>query len=129
MILKLTWLYITDNSIINWISVIHLYYGFKRNYSKSNFYVKGTIKKLKNIFMFYKGFSIKKIVKGKIIKLIILRTVYNIIKTNLLVYKFKINTSLRIYKNKIIKSKFIFGFIIGNKFCIKKHLLLFKLVL
>lgn len=83
MILRKTWLKVSDSSQAKWLSVFSLYGGSFRRSSNSSLVVKGSIRVVRSFFCYYKGFSKKQIIKGKITKSLITSQAYAYNKSNL----------------------------------------------
>lgn len=77
MIQKLTWLKLSDSSQAQWVNVFHLYSGFSRKVTSVGFFIKGSVRIIQPPFQIYKGFNLKFINKGKIVKVLITRQRYN----------------------------------------------------
>lgn len=128
MILKQSWLNLTDSSSILWTKIFHLYSGFYRKITSIGYFVKGSVRVLKPQLFFYKGFTKKKIKKGFIRRSLIIRVVYKKLRIFLPFFTFKTNSSILIKKKNIILSKYLLGpanFFLKNK----KIITLFKYVI
>ena len=98
MIQKQTWVYATDNSLAQWIKVFHLYSGFRRQFSSISFYIKGSIRIIKPFIIYYKGFQVKKLKQGMIVRGLISRQVYICLYKTTVFHITKKNTILLIKK-------------------------------
>lgn len=76
MVLRKTWIKLADSSLAKWVSVFHLYGGFKRFSSSVGLYVKGSVRIVQPPIETYKGFVIRPILKGRVSKVILVRQVY-----------------------------------------------------
>ncbi len=116
MILKQTVLLTSDKSGLNLIKTFHLYGGFMRRWSKIGFFVKGSAKiainkKYKNMNIKRK---IKKIRKGQIARVIITRQNYRMFRFDSSCLYTYDNSCITFKKQKILRSKYIFGPIFRN---------------
>nr|QTT61026.1 ribosomal protein L14 [Euplotes aediculatus] len=128
MIQRQTWVYVTDNSLAQWVKVFHLYGGFKRRFTTINFYIKGSIRLVKPFIIYYKGFQVKKMQQGMIVRGLITRQVYTCLYKTSILYKTKLNTIVLIKKKNLFLSQYLFGpttYKIRNK----RLLLLFQYIL
>jgi ribosomal protein L14 len=128
MLLKESWVYISDNTNVRWVKIFHLYKGFNRKKTKPGFFVKGSSRIVEPPRLEYKGFKYKYSLKGDIVKLWLVRALFissNLDTSNI---KFNQNSGIVISKKQNIKSKFINGPCSSNiKF--KKLHTVFKLVI
>lgn len=127
MIQKLTILLTTDKSGLNLIKTFHLYSGFNRHWTSIGRFVKGSAKvavnkKFKNMDIFRK---IKKVRKGQIIRALITRQCYKMVRPDISNLKVKDNTCIALRKRKLLRSKYIFGPIFLN-FKRKRFFYLYK---
>lgn len=98
MIFKKTWLFVSDNTNITWISSFHLYKGFFRKSSNIGNFFKASAKIVEPPLIVYKGFKIKFNKKGDICRSLILRTKFKIKKNSNNFINFKSNDSIIIKK-------------------------------
>ena len=129
MIFRKTWLKVSDSSQAKWLSVFSLYGGSFRRSSKSSLIVKGSIRIVQPFFCYYKGFSKKQIVKGKVSKSLITAQTYAYINSNLrFTLRSSVNASILIKKKLNVQAKHALGpaFISNSK---KKFNVIFKTVL
>lgn len=127
MIQKLTILLTTDKSGLNLIKTFHLYSGFHRHWTSIGRFIKGSAKiavnkKFKNMDIFRK---IKKVRKGQIIRALITRQSYKMVRPDISNLKVKDNTCIALRKRKLLRSKYIFGPIFLN-FKRKRFFYLYK---
>ena len=113
MIQRQTWVYVTDNSLAQWVKVFHLYGGFKRRFTTINFYIKGSIRLVKPFIIYYKGFQVKKMQQGMIVRGLITRQVYTCLYKTSISYKTKLNTIV------LIKKKIFFY---RNTYLVQQHI-------
>ena len=109
MILKLTWLSISDNTNVKWLQVFHLYKGFHRKKTGLGFFIKGSARIVEPPRLEYKGFKFKFNKKGDICRSIIIRTKFPATRLDGSVLYFKFNNALLIRKKQDLKSKYVFG--------------------
>lgn len=109
MVFKESWLKVTDNSGVLWLNVFQLYKGGLRKKTEEGFFIKGSAKIVLPPIKTYKGFKLKIIKKGAILRALILRTKYNWVKNDSSIYVSFDNSSALITKKKIFKSNYIFG--------------------
>lgn len=109
MVNKQTWLRVSDSSQAKWISVFHLYGGFYRRFSKSGLCVKGSVKIIQPFYDYYKGFTVKQIVKGRVSKVLITSQTYNYNMTPLFTARTHSNLSILLKKKFNFKSQHIIG--------------------
>jgi len=108
MIQRLTWLNLTDSSAVLWIKAFQLYGGFFRRTTQTGFFLKGAVRIIKPQLGFYKGFNIKKIKKGAVRRVLVVRTAYK--KTLFpLTFVFSKNSATLIKKKNLFLSKHILG--------------------
>lgn len=86
-----------------------MYGGFQRKHSSIGFYVKGSVRIIKPIFDYYKGFQIKRINKGRVARAVVLRQTYNFTKKDNLAGNFRLNSSILIKKKSTLSSKYLMG--------------------
>lgn len=110
MIQRQTWVYVSDNSLAQWVKVFHIYGGFRRQYSTLSCYVKGSIRIVKPFIVYYKGFQVKKMQKGMIVRGLITRQAYNCLYLTSIHYRTRSNTIVLIKKKNIFLSPYLFGF-------------------
>lgn len=91
MIQKKTWLKLSDSSQAQWLNVFHLYGGFSRKSTSAGFFTKGSVRIIQPIMDPYKGFTIKRINKGKVCMALISKHKYS--------YKHKTGFGLRSLTN------------------------------
>ena len=114
MLLKESWLFITDNTNVRWIKIFHLYKGFNRKKTKIGFFVKGSARIVEPPRIEYKGFKYKYNIKGDICRSLIVRS------NRLEHYKdgnsiyLEGNAGFLIKKKLDVKSKFLNGPITRN---------------
>lgn len=128
MILKKSWLSISDNTNVNWIQVFHLYKGFHRKKTGLGFFVKGSARVVEPPRVEYKGFKFKFNKKGDICRSIIVRTKFPTRRIDGSVVYFKTNNAVLIKKKQDLKSKYLFGPISSN-LRRKKFKTIFKTIL
>jgi ribosomal protein L14 len=104
-----TWVYATDNSLAQWIKVFHLYGGFRRQFTSISFYIKGSIRLIKPFVIYYKGFQVKRLKQGMIVRGLVSRQVYFCFYKTLFYNQTKTNTILLIKKKNIFLSQYLFG--------------------
>jgi len=109
LILKESWVYISDNTNIRWIKVFHLYKGFNRRFSKPGLFVKSSSRVVEPPRLEYKGFKYKYNVKGDIVRSWLVRSVFTIINGDKSTLLLPTNTSVIITKKQNLKSKFLNG--------------------
>jgi len=109
MILKNTWLNISDNTNVNWLQVFHLYKGFNRRKTGLGFFIKGSARIVEPPRIEYKGFKFKFNKKGDICRSIIVRVKYPTKRLDGSVLYFKNNNAVLIKKKQDLKSKYLFG--------------------
>jgi len=79
LILKQTWVKLTDNTSVRWVKVFQLYGGFSRQYSKIAFYIKGSSRIVTPPMLNYKGYTTKIYKKGSILKTLVTHQKYPIV--------------------------------------------------
>lgn len=125
MIFKKTWLYVADNTNVDWIQTFHLYGGFFRKVSKVGLFLKSSARVVEPPRIEYKGFKFKFNKKGDICRGIIIRSKFNLIKNDTSVINFKKNNVILIKKKQELKSKYLYG-PVSKHIKRKKFILLFK---
>jgi len=63
---KKTWIKLSDSSQAQWLSVFHLYGGFCRKKTSAGYFTKGSVRIIQPMADPYKGFTVKRINKGKV---------------------------------------------------------------
>jgi large subunit ribosomal protein L14 len=114
MILRKTWLSISDNTNVNWLQVFHLYRGFFRKKSSVGFFIKGSARVVEPPRLEYKGFKFKFNKKGDICRSLLVRTVKTHYKFDGLTVYFNQNNGVLIRKKQDLKSKYLFGPTVTN---------------
>lgn len=76
MIQRLTWLKVADSSQAQWLKTFHLYGGFSRSVSAVGNLIRGSVRVIQAIPDPYKGFTVRRINKGRILTGIIIRQAY-----------------------------------------------------
>lgn len=76
MVQRLTWVKLTDSSQAQWLKTFHLYRGFNRKCSSTGDFIKGSVRIIQAIPDPYKGFTVKRINKGKVTQAVIVRQTY-----------------------------------------------------
>lgn len=109
MLLKESWVFVSDNTNISWIKIFHLYKGFNRNFTKPGLFVKGSARVVEPPRIEYKGFKYKYSVKGDIVRGWIIRSVFHLRSYDESIISFSSNTNVLINKKQSIKSKFLNG--------------------
>lgn len=66
MLLKESWLYVSDNTNVCWVKIFHLYKGFNRKKTRTGLFIKGSARVVEPPRLEYKGFKYKYTVKGDI---------------------------------------------------------------
>lgn len=109
MLLKESWLYITDNTNVRWIKVFHLYKGFHRKVTTLGFFVKGSARIVEPPRIEYKGFKYKYNIKGDICRALIVRTNRQEVYRDGSQVQLTGNSAFLIKKKNDVKSKFLNG--------------------
>lgn len=128
MLQKLSWVSVLDGSQAEWVRIFHLYGGFKRRSTSSGYYIKGSVRAVQPPAVYYKGFTIKYISKGVIVRALITKqSFFYLLRSGLLINS-TLNTTI-LLKNKFT---FISKYIYGGVYSLikkKKTLFLFKDIL
>lgn len=128
MLLKESWINISDNTNIRWIKIFHLYKGFNRRQTTLGFFVKGSARVVEPPRLEYKGFKYKYSIKGNISRLLIIRTNIKLKKKDHSITRFLTNNGIIIRKKSNPKSKFLYG-PVSRLLNRKKFLTLYKYIL
>lgn len=128
MLLKKSWLNISDNTNVNWLQIFHLYKGFHRKKTTIGFFIKGSARSVEPPRVEYKGFKFKFNKKGDICRSIIIRTSYPLQRKDGSVLYFNHNNGVLIKKKQDLKSKYMFG-PVSNLLKRKKFKTVFKVVI
>jgi len=109
MVLRKTWVKLTDSSLAKWASVFHLYGGFRRFSSSVGLYVKGSVRIVQPPIETYKGFVIRPVLKGRVSRIILVRQVYirKLLSSNYT--QFKLNSGIVIKKKNTPLSAYTLG--------------------
>jgi ribosomal protein L14 len=121
LILKETWLKICDSSQAQWIKTFHLYGGFSRKVSRSGFFIKGSVRVLQPTVDYYKGFSVRFINKGKILRGLISKQTYTYLNSTGSASRASLNSSVVMKKKFILASERVIG--VGFRLIKKKRFL------
>lgn len=126
MLLKESWVYVTDNTNIRWVKLFHLYKGFHRKVTTTSFFAKGSARIVEPPRVEYKGFKYKYSVKGDICRLLLVRVSKKSTSKSLFITQFTANEAIIIKKRQNFASKFHNGIL--SRFDIKRKKLqtLFK---
>lgn len=126
MIQKETWVQLTDSSQAQWLKTFQLYSGFSRKFSKVGLVVKGSIRIIQPPMDVYKGFLLKLINKGKIVRVLLTRQKYKIqLKNNNHVRQSFLNTGVIMRRRGNILESHLLGPIMLNVRK-KRFVMLFK---
>jgi ribosomal protein L14 len=109
MLLKESWLSITDNTNICWVKVFHLYKGFHRKVTKPGLITKSSARVVEPPRLEYKGFKYKYNIKGDIIRSWLVRSKYPLKYNDQSIINFNSNSGVIITKKQNLKSKFLNG--------------------
>lgn len=121
LILKETWLKICDSSQAQWIKTFHLYGGFSRKVTKSGYFVKGSVRVLQPSVDYYKGFSVRFINKGKILRGLISKQTYSYLSPTGFSNRAGLNSAVVIERKSALSSDRIIG--VGFRLIKKKRFL------
>lgn len=126
MIQKETWIKLTDSSQAQWLKVFHLYAGFSRKKTHVGLAVKGSIRIILPPMEVYKGFNLKLINKGKIVRTLLTRQLYKSdLKSNQQTRQSFINTGVVLKKKNNILEAHLLGPVMLNVRK-KRFVMLFK---
>lgn len=128
MILKLSWLNISDNTNVRWLQTFHLYKGWKRKSTSLSFFIKGSARVVEPPRIEYKGFKFKFSKKGDICRSLIVQTAFTNKRLDGSSMKLPSNNGFLLKKKQDLRSKYIFG-PISKTFKRKKFKSLFKKVI
>lgn len=109
MLLKESWIQISDNTNICWVKIFHLYKGFNRKKTEPKLFIKGSARVVEPPRLEYKGFKYKYSIKGDITRSWFVRSAYTNTSLDSTSIKFQYNSSVIITKKQNIKSKFLNG--------------------
>jgi len=109
LLLKESWVGISDNTNICWVKIFHLYKGFNRKKTKPGFFNKGSARIVEPPRLEYKGFKYKYSLKGDITRLWFIRSLYNLNSKDNSTLSFHTNDGIIITKKQNLKSKFVKG--------------------
>lgn len=109
MILKQSWLNVSDNTTVRWLRTFHLYKGFHRTSTTVGFFVKGSARVTEPPRLEYKGFKFKFNKKGDICRGLIVRAAYGLRRIDGGSSHFYTNNTILIKKKQNIKSKYLLG--------------------
>ena len=128
MILKESWVFVTDNTNVNWVKTFHLYQGFKKNNARVGSFIKASAKSVEPPRLEYKGFKYKYSVKGDICKLMFTRANYKQLYRNRSSVSLVTNSGFILKKKQEPRSKFLNG-PLTRTLKRKKVLTLFKYII
>jgi len=127
LLLKESWIHVTDNTNVRWVKIFHLYKGFHRKSTRLGFFVKGSSRVVEPPRVEYKGFKYKYNLKGDIVRSLIVRTNLECKYQDSSGVFIKGNSCFLIKKKQEPKSKFLNG-PISRSLKRRKFLTLFKVV-
>jgi ribosomal protein L14 len=128
MLLKLSWLNVSDNTNVNWLQIFHLYKGWNRRVTYLGFFVKGSARVVEPPRIEYKGFKFKFSRKGDICRAIIVQVSKPLLRWDGSTSYPRLNSSLLIRKKQDLRSKYIFG-PISTSFKRRRFKTLFKAII
>jgi len=128
LLLKESWLSVTDNTNVRWVKVFQLYKGSTKKSLKIGFFLKGSARIVEPPRLEYKGFKYKFNLKGDICRLLFVRANFTKLNLDGSSTRFYNNSGINIRKKQDPKSKFLNGPITRN-IKRKKFLTLFKVVI
>jgi ribosomal protein L14 len=128
MLLKLSWLNVSDNTNVNWLQIFHLYKGWNRRVTYLGFFVKGSARVVEPPRIEYKGFKFKFSRKGDICRAIIVQVSKPLSRWDGSTSYPRLNSSLLIRKKQDLRSKYIFG-PISTSFKRRRFKTLFKAII
>ena len=109
MIIKKTWLNVSDNTNVEWLQTFHLYKGFHRKRTTLGFFIKGSAKVVQPPRIEYKGYKFKFNKRGNICRGLIIRQKFPITRLDGAVVYFSSNSIILIKKKQNTKSKHSIG--------------------
>lgn len=109
MLIKQSWLHLSDNTNVEWLQIFHLYKGFHRRRTTVGFFVKGSAKVIEPPRFEYKGFKFKFNKKGDICRAILVRCTFPLRRADGSSVLFSSNEGVMIKKKQNIKSKYVQG--------------------
>ena len=109
MLLRLSWLNISDNTNVRWLQIFHLYKGWRRNSTSLGFFIKGSARIVEPPRIEYKGFKFKFSRKGDICRSIIVQTKYRNSRVDGTTLFLPTNNAFLLKKKQDLRSKYIFG--------------------
>lgn len=109
MLLRLSWLNISDNTNVRWLQTFHLYKGWKRKSTSLGFFIKGSARIVEPPRIEYKGFKFKFSKKGDICRSLIVQTKYHNVKFDGSSTYLPTNNAFLLKKKQDLRSKYIFG--------------------
>lgn len=125
MILKQTWIKLSDSSQAQWLKVFHLYKGFYRKKTRTGYEVKGSVRVVQPMMDPYKGYTIKRVNKGKVAKALLTRQTYSYLTTSSFRVKSKLNSGVLLKSDGNLETSHVMGPCFRN-LKKKKLLTLFK---
>jgi len=102
MILKQSWIHVSDNTNVRWLRTFHLYKGFHRRCTTVGFFIKGSARIVEPPRLEYKGFKFKFNKKGDICRAILVRCALPLRRLDGSVSLFTSNSGILIKKNKML---------------------------
>lgn len=109
MLLKESWVHVTDNTNIRWVKLFHLYKGFHRKSTTVSFFVKSSARVVEPPRVEYKGFKYKYSIKGDICRLLLVRVSRMNTSKSFFTTKFPSNEGVVVKKKQNASSKFLNG--------------------
>jgi len=109
VLIKESFLYVTDNTNVCWVKIFHLYKGFSRKKTYPGLFIKASARVVEPPRLEYKGFKYKYSIKGDITRSWIVRSCFKSKHLDHSTTQFITNAGVLITKKQNIKSKFLNG--------------------
>nr|YP_011027847.1 ribosomal protein L14 [Euplotes cristatus]UPM52057.1 ribosomal protein L14 [Euplotes cristatus] len=109
MVQRLTWLKVADSSQAQWLKTFHLYGGFSRRVARLGTLVKGAVRVIQAIPDPYKGFTVRRINKGRVLRGVVIRHAYQFMWLSGNVLRAKTNDTVILKEDSSVLIKHVIG--------------------
>lgn len=116
---------VSDSTGVKWLNVFHLYGGFLRKSTNLSLYVKGSARVVNPPRVEYRGFKLRPVFKGTVLKAFIVKVKYRTQRFDSSSINYNYNSVVLIRKKNVTKSKYLLGLALYD-LQRKKFIYLFK---
>ena len=109
MVQRLSWLKVADSSQAQWLKIFHLYGGFSRKTATVGSYVKGSVRVIQAIPDPYKGFTVRRLNKGRTLRGVLVRQAYAAVSLTGTVFRGRSNDTVMLKDDYSVLIKHVIG--------------------